>query len=75
MNQKLPVYRPLWMASNLRVSKATASNSYTDTCCYMNPGHSILRPLESLSKNYFSYFSTKTYVVGTQRNVSLKRFF
>ena len=44
------------MASNLRVSKATASNSNTDTCCYMNPGHSILRPLESVIKNYFPYF-------------------
>ena len=26
--------------------------------------------LECVTKNYFSYFSTKTYVVGTQKNLS-----
>ena len=31
-------------------------------------GKKIFRPLVKCTKNHFSYFSTKTYVVGTQKN-------
>ena len=29
---------------------------------------SVVRPPECVTENYFSYFSTKTYVVDTQKN-------
>ena len=66
---KQQVFGPLWMVSNLRVSKSKASNSDTDIrffCCffnstyYMNPGDSIL----SVIKTIFSYFSTKNICCG-----------
>ena len=28
----------------------------------------VIRPLECVAKNYFFYLSTKTFVVGTQKN-------
>ena len=70
----------IWTSSNIRIlynlflpillfSHVTRKR----TVLWSNDGMNW--PLECIIKKLFSYFSTKTYVVGTQKNVSIRKFF